>query len=72
MVVDNKIRVKDRSMTEWVTVQVLEDGIVWYCNHEGAEKELVTFDEGLDTEYSQRVWVCDKCAAWSDDGEGWF
>lgn len=65
---------------EDVTVQVKEDGIVTFCNHAGFTTETEEFTvpiwngdafEPTGTDYRE-VLVCDKCNAWSEDGEEWF
>ena len=59
-----------------VTVQIIEDGYVTFCNHAGAETDEVCFNPGLDDERVEKHPVCDKCGAWYqeyDDREGeWY
>ncbi len=54
-----------------ITVQILEDGYVTHCNHAGCYGDEISFNEGLDEEYTKRTLTCDKCSAWSYDGENW-
>lgn len=61
-----------------VTVQVKEDGIVTYCNHAGAKwrKESDTiiyqsFDGEHEHTFDFEAYHCDRCPAWSYDGEDW-
>lgn len=54
-----------------ITVQVLEDDEVIHCNHAGCYTDEVSFNEGLEEEYTKKALVCDKCSAWSYDEENW-
>lgn len=63
----SKIRIKGFSSPEAVTVQTVEDGIITDCNHAGHEPGVLVIDD----EVRGRAELCDKCAAWSYDGEEW-
>lgn len=51
-----------------------DEFIVEDCNHAGNHREEVTNHAGLDTEYTEWVFFCDKCGAWLNEhilGNGW-
>lgn len=50
-----------------ITVQVKEDDIVTFCNHAGHEPGIFYIDDQLRSTGE----LCDKCEAWSYDGEEW-
>ena len=68
------IHIKGFSFEEPITVQVIEDDIVTYCNHDGAEIGVVTheyfYGEGIE-ELTKTGKVCDKCDAWQDIDGVW-
>ena len=73
-----KIPVKQISFEDPVTVQVIEDGIVTHCNHDGAVYDAVSYDvlvNGFDgpdyAEITHAGLVCDKCPAWQSEDGGW-
>jgi len=70
-----RITVKGFSWEEPVTVQVLEDGLVSDCNHAGATATVLEMEyreAGEYLPYNQQAMACDKCNAWSVDGEEWI
>lgn len=55
---------------EDVPTAVYEDGILVHCNHAHQELELVSYNAGMDDEYSRELSVCQRCGAgWNKDGE---
>jgi len=51
-----------------------DEFVVDWCDHAGAELEEVTNHAGLESEYYEQVYFCDKCGAWLsevDDGQDW-
>ena len=75
------IKVRHYSYDHPVTVQVKEDGIVTSCNHAGAKMTIVEdqylhgniFTGNVEMrEQSFTGILCDKCPAWSIDGEEWY
>lgn len=63
-----KIRVKGFTVPADVTVQKVEDGIVTDCNHAGHAPGVLVIDDEVRGEAE----LCDKCMAWSYDGEHWY
>ena len=49
---------------------VYEDGMLTDCNHEDYSSDVVTFNSGLDNEYSRAAEVCNTCDSWNN-GEEW-
>ncbi len=64
----NKIRIKGFVHPEGVTVQTKEDGLVTSCNHAGHGPGILVIGDDARGEAE----LCDKCDAWSYDGENWY
>jgi hypothetical protein len=53
-----------------VQVSVYQDEMLVHCNHANQEIEPVSFNTGLDDEYTVQASVCQKCGAgWDKSGE---
>lgn len=72
------IPVQNKSVEQPITVRggVWDDDIfdLDWCNHDGAEKEMLTSYAGTDHEREDEHLVCDKCDARfveTDDGGEW-
>lgn len=53
-----------------VQATVYEDGIMVHCSHTNQELEQVSYNAGMDDEYSRELSVCQKCGAgWDKNGE---
>lgn len=66
-----KIPVKQISFEEPITVQIIEDDIVTFCNHDGAEVGIAFsgyYDPRIEdiVDLPQDAFLCDKCEAWQD------
>lgn len=69
------IPVKHINFDEPITVQIIENDIVTFCNHDGAEVG-VAFNSYYDNlredmvDIATDAFLCDKCEAWQDiEGE---
>lgn len=44
-----------------ITVYSKDGNVFDWCNHAGAEIDEVLVDPGLETEFTEKALVCDKC-----------
>ena len=71
-----KIPVNQRSFEEPITVQIIQDDIVTFCNHDGAVVGIVFsgyYDSRTEdiVDLPQDAFLCDKCEAWQDLEGNW-